>query len=377
MATILIISFTDLKRDPRVRRQINALRQNHTITTAGLGDPQMAGVGFVACAREPRTFAKKIRGAAELALHRFEKYYWRLPHVVQLQARLADVDFELIVANDVDTLPIALRVAGTRPVVVDAHEYAPREFEDNLIWRLIWQGFAKHLCSRYLSRAAAMITVCDGIAAEYRRNFAVEPAVVSNAAPWHSLSAKPTRGDTLRMIHHGAAVPSRGIETMIEMMRHVDERFHLDLMLLPLSLPYLEKLSVLVQKVPRTRIIPPIATQDLVPVSNDYDIGLYLLRPSSFNNLHALPNKFFEFIQARLAIAIGPSPEMARIVREFGCGIVADDFTPVSLARSLNRLTVADIDRMKAGSEKAAHVYMAENNADKVREIVASVLRVS
>ena len=271
--------------------------------------------------------------------------------------------------------PVALRVAGPRPVVIDAHEYAPREFEDKLVWRLTWQGFAEHLCSQYLSRAAAMITVCDGIALEYRRNFAVEPAVVSNAAPWHLLSPKPTRGDTLRIIHDGAAVPSRGIETMIEVMRHVDERFHLDLMLLPLSLPYLEKLSVLVQRVPRTRIIPPIATQDLVPAGNDYDIGLYLLRPSSFNNIHALPNKFFEFLQARLAIAIGPSPEMARIVREFRCGIVADDFAPASLARALNRLTVAKIDQMKAGSERAAHVYTAEKNAEKVCEIVTSVLK--
>ena len=179
----------------------------------------------------------------------------------------------------------------------------------------------------------------------------------------------------MRMIHHGAAAPSRGIETMIEMMRHVDERFHLDLMLVPLSLPYLEKLSVLARKVPRTRIIPPVAMQDLVPAGNDYDIGLYLLRPSSFNNLHALPNKFFEFIQARLAVAIGPSPEMARIVRQFDCGIVADDFAPATLACALNSLTAADVDRMKAGSEKAAHVYTAENNAEKVREIVTSALK--
>ncbi len=132
---------------------------------------------------------------------------------------------------------------------------------------------------------------------------------------------------------------------------------------------------MLARKVPRTRVIPPVAIHDLVPASNDYDIGLYLLRPSSFNNLYALPNKFFEFLQARLAIAIGPSPEMARIVREFGCGVVADDFAPTSLARALNRLTAADIDRMKAGSEKAAHVYTAENNAKKVREIVTSVLK--
>jgi len=42
-------------------------------------------------------------------------------------------------------------------------------------------------------------------------------------------------------------------------------------------------------------------------------------------NLHALSDKLFEFIQACLADAIGPSPEMARIIHEDSCGIVADD----------------------------------------------------
>jgi hypothetical protein len=113
----------------------------------------------------------------------------------------------------------------------------------------------------------------------------------------------------------------------------------------------------------------------IVELSAGYDVGLYLLPPNNFNHAMALPNKLFEFIQARLAVAIGPSPEMARIVREFDCGIVADDFTPATLARALNSLTAADVDRMKAGSEKAAHVYTAENYAEKVREIVTSVLK--
>jgi glycosyltransferase involved in cell wall biosynthesis len=91
----------------------------------------------------------------------------------------------------------------------------------------------------------------------------------------------------------------------------------------------------------------------------------------------ALPNKFFEYIQARLAIAIGPSPEMARIVQEFGCGVVAEDFSPASLAHALNQLSSADIDRMKAGSDRAARAYTAETNAEKLREIVASVLKES
>jgi hypothetical protein len=66
---------------------------------------------------------------------------------------------------------------------------------------------------------------------------------------------------------------------------------------------------------------------------------------------------------------------MTRIVREFGCGVVADDFALTSLARALNRLTAGGIDRIKASLAKVAHIYTAENSAEKVREIVTLLLK--
>jgi glycosyltransferase involved in cell wall biosynthesis len=369
-----VIAFSELHRDPRVRRQIDALRQTHQVLAAGLSDPEIPGVAFIPCTRFPRTLATKISEAVELALHQYERHYWSLPHVVDLQGKLVAVEFDLIVANDIEALPLALRAAGTRPIVIDAHEYAPREREDKLVWRLTRQGLAQHICSRYLKRASAMLTVCEGLAQEYRRNFGVDPVVVPNAAPSHPLSPSPTRDDTLRMIHHGVAVPSRGLEQMIEVMRYVDARFHLDLMLLPQSQPYLDLLSTLANRVPRTRILPPAPMHDLVRIGNGYDLGLYLLQPTNFNNLHALPNKFFEFIQSRLAVAIGPSPEMARIVKEYECGVVARDFSPASMAKALCELTTEGVDRMKHGSHAAAQVLNAERNADSIRSVVNAVL---
>ena len=37
----------------------------------------------------------------------------------------------------------------------------------------------------------------------------------------------------------------------------------------------------------------------IVRTINQFDLGVYLLPPVNFNSAHALPNKFFEFIQAR------------------------------------------------------------------------------
>src|SRR5262245_38434903 len=310
MAVVLVISFTDLKRDPRVRRQIDALRGSHSVIAAGTGDPQLADVRFVGCQRARRTVMGTLAEAGDLLLHRYEAHYARLVHVRELRRKLDGISFDVAIANDFDALPLALSVAGRRPVILDAHEYAPREVEERLLWRIFKQGQAYYLCRTYLKRAACAITVSEGIASEYARVFGVRPVVVNNAASRQELTPRSAQARPIRMIHHGHAMPTRGIENMIEVMRSLDDRFELDLMLVPTFPRYLEKLKAMSRDDPRIRFLPPVPMQELVPATNGYDIGLYLLQPSSFNNLHALLTKFFEFIQARLAVAIGPSPEM-------------------------------------------------------------------
>jgi hypothetical protein len=107
---------------------------------------------------------------------------------------------------------------------------------------------------------------------------------------------------------------------------------------------------------------PPFC--DLPRYLNQYDVGLYLLPPTNFNYQLALPNKLFEFVQARLAVAIGPSLEMARLVREYDCGIVSDEFSPESLARRLNELDREHIDHFKQRSHFAARELCFEKNSE-------------
>jgi len=88
-----------------------------------------------------------------------------------------------------------------------------------------------------------------------------------------------------------------------------------------------------------------------------------------------LPNKFFEFIQARLAVAIGPSPEMARIVREHDLGIVSGDFSPKTFARSLSSLDGEKINYYKLRSHRIARRMSAERNKEILLDLVCQLLR--
>jgi hypothetical protein len=163
---------------------------------------------------------------------------------------------------------------------------------------------------------------------------------------------------------------------MIDMMDYLDDRYSLDLMLVPSDINYLNQLKKKANS-KKVTFIDPVPMQDIAKEINHYDLGVYILDQSkNFNNKNALPNKFFEFIQGRLAIAIAPSPEMKLAVNLFDLGVVSTEFAPSSLAKELNRLSVNDIRQFKENTIKAAEVLNSQNEAKKLLSLVQSLIEV-
>jgi hypothetical protein len=161
---------------------------------------------------------------------------------------------------------------------------------------------------------------------------------------------------------------------MIEMMDYVDERFTLDLMLTTPS-AYRDFLQAEAGKRPNIAWKEPVRIQEICRAINNYDLGLYILPPSTMNTKLSLPNKFFEFIQARLGVAVGPSPEMAALAREHELGVVADDFTPRAMAKRLNALTAEDIARFKRNADRLAPRFSSEAAEKTIQDMVGKLLR--
>ncbi|MBR5016897.1 MAG: capsular biosynthesis protein, partial [Spirochaetia bacterium] len=90
---------------------------------------------------------------------------------------------------------------------------------------------------------------------------------------------------------------------------------------------------------------------------------------------YALPNKFFEFVQARLAIAIGDSFEMKQYVKKYDLGIAADENSAEALAKEIIKLSKDDIMRYKQNAHKYARELSAETNMVELRKIADELLR--
>ncbi len=379
-STISILSFTRPYHDPRVSRQIHYLSQaGHTLTVFGIGDslkeetpaPNVRLFSFPL----QKTLALRIQKGILLPLRQFETFFWKQPWVQQMWAkREALQGTQVLITNDIETLPLAFALAQYThaKLFLDAHEYAPRQFEDRWLWRVTILPFTKAICHRYLSSVDVMFTVAPGIAQEYQRQFGVKPILLYNTPPYYDLTPQPRPPHApIRLVHHGGAIPSRRLELMIEAMQWLDEHFTLDFYLVPSNRRYLQKLQHLAKQDQRIRFHKPVPLKKIVPTLHQYDVGVFLLPPTNFNYAHALPNKFFEFIQARLAVAIGPSPDMQTILQQGSIGVVSSDFTPQSFAKVLSSLNHASINQMKLHSHQLAATYAAEKQYQKLLDLIA------
>lgn len=373
---VLVLSFSRLDRDPRVTRQLSWLSGRYRVTAAGFSPPTVAGVDFVRLPGVARSRAGRALSAAMLKARMYESFYWSHPLVKSALEALSGTPADLVIGNDAWMLPLGFRLAETRgvPFFYDAHEYSPREYDDKFSFRFFWAGLWDYICRAYLPRAAAMTTVCRGLAEEYSKNYGVKCDVITNAPFFADLSPSALVDGRVRMVHHGSADPERRIHNMIRLMDHLDGRFSLDFYLVGMESPYGVKLRKMARNNPRISFLPPVPLEKIVSTINPFDVGLYLLYPAGFNAKMALPNKVFEFIQARLALAVWPAPEMAGLVREHRCGVVSGDFSVKSMAAASNALSAEDFATFKKRSHEAAPKVAGERNAEAFLLIVRQLL---
>lgn len=380
MKKILILAYSDLRHDARVARQVDFLSEGNQLTIACFNSPQEWAHEVFHIKRIRPTYFEKAISSIFLLTNQFESAYSVLYDFPKFRSQIKDRTFDLIVANDIESLPLAFKIKGKEKILFDAHEYAPRHFEDKLVWRIFFQRFNKYLCKKYLPQVDKMITVGEGLAKEYAKHYPVDPLVLTNANYLSTHAPSKVDPNKIKLIHHGAANHSRQLEIMIEMMNHLDERFSLDLMLLTPSTAnkktrdYLTTLKNMIKDKPNINIIPPVKSSEVVASIHPYDIGIFLLPPINFNYANTLPNKFFDFVQARLCIAIGPTPEMAALVNTYDLGVVSKDFTAISLAKKINALSCSDIARFKEQSNKAAMTLSAEQNKVLLKSVVTKLL---
>jgi hypothetical protein len=408
---ICIISFSDIEKDARVLRQIKYLSHHYDIGVIGLGrKPDICDneliIKWIAIkstktgegegnnlgdklirlgSRLKSGDSDSIKSAILLRFGIFAHFskafcricYWANSIHMNAFDQAVRSRWDAYLANDWDSLPIATAAAKIKgsKILFDAHEYSLGQRRD-FFYRLYSYPIIRYCLQEYLPKTDAFVTVGPIIGKRYHDEFGISPCIIRNAPDYCHIDLHPMSSSKINIVHHGVASPRRHLEGTIQAIGLSDKKFHLHLMLVQKDPVHLKKLKKMAHDVAPNRIhfheaVPP---SQIVSRISEYDLGICVFPPVTYNLYMTLPNKFFDFIQAGLGVITGPSPEMAAIVKEYNLGKITSTFSPPAIAKTLNALTIKEIECMRRSSRKAAEYIHAKNEHVKLIRIFDNLL---
>ena len=284
------------------------------------------------------------------------KYYY-------LNSKLKALTFDILIYHHISSLPFMVYFSkkSKSKLIVNLHEYYPKEFNDQNNWSRK-EYYLNSLCARFLKEATLLFCVNKSISEEYAHNFDIDKSnilVFYNVKNYEDTKPSIVDENNIKLVHHGAAIPSRNLDKMIDLVNLLPKNYSLTLILVPSNREYFKRLKRM--KTDKVIFEKPASSEKISKMLNQYDIGLYLLSPSNFNESNALPNKYFEFIQANLCLAVSPIDEMKEITEKNNFGVVSNSFDVNEMANCINALSVNDIESYKINVHEKSKLFSLEN----------------
>jgi glycosyltransferase involved in cell wall biosynthesis len=328
-----------VEHDSRVRREARALVESgHEVIVLELAAVPPGNATIEGAARRSVLPAPWVR-------RRLPSLLYRLVFLASFVRAVVRVRPDVVHAHDAAMLVpglIGARLAGAR-LVYDSHELATSvPYRER--W---WAGLVAAVEHVAVPRAAAVITVSDGIADRLRQRYrlAKRPVVVRNV----TALTPPREGDVggLRsrlgldgarvVLHQGAAAPGRGCDELVGALALLPGDVRL--VFLGDGEPgYGERLAALADRLgvrDRVHFAPSVPLERLLAHTREADVGVTLLQDTCENHRLALPNKLFEYVMGGIPVVASDLPELGAIVRSYGIGWTADPSDPEQVAAAI------------------------------------------
>lgn len=307
---------------------------------------------------------------------------WGRDHheILRIAAENPDLKPDLVIAHDNHTCPPAYALARKygAAFLADSQEYMLGVLMESPRWVREDRPFIKVMQDYYFARADQVFAVSQGIVDRLNEEQKLRRPVklLRNVPPLERHSFRPVSG-TRTLLYHGLIDPVRDLDLAVKAAKLWTSDTRL-VIRGPSQGGAAESLQTLIAELGvshRVTLEPAVPFVEMLTRANEADIGYFVYRDGSPQRRFVLPNKFFEYQMAGLALMISDLPEMAALTRQFGTGIVVSDLTPEAIARAVDSLTDDQINTFKRASLKAAETLCWEKEQDVLLETIDEVCR--
>jgi len=282
---------------------------------------------------------------------------------------------DLLVSNDLDTLPACFLAAGIKslPLVYDSHEYFTEVPE--LISRRFARNFWKRIEKRILPGLKYCCTVSQSIADAYFKTYGIRMEVIRNFPYGNRKESR--RPDLLScdpgriIIYQGALNVGRGLEDMIKAMQFLEE-YTFQIFGDGDIAGELVNLSKAAKVEDQVVFMGRVPFDQLKAYTRQASIGISLEEDLGLSYRYALPNKLFDYIHAGIPVLVSPLPEMIKVLEEYDIGRVLSDREPEEIAIQVREMMENEGLRMKwkQNLRKAATELCWEREEEKLRQLL-------
>jgi glycosyltransferase involved in cell wall biosynthesis len=257
----------------------------------------------------------------------------------------------LVIAMDVFALAGSLRLArrSSSPLFYDMREL------NFALGPLQGKGLKQTVITRHEERSLRYIKSVlvsgelDADLVQQRFGLSDRPTVLLNTPPYRDVVQSPLRSTcrldalTPLVIYQGVVHHGRGLEPFFHAMALMPD-VHLAVLGDGPAMPDLQRRSQQVGVGERVHWLGSVPYDDLHAYTCGADVGLCLIEPLSLSYEYALPNKLFEYMNARIPSITTDLPALRQHLERYPVGgLVERTLDPVQIAEVTKRLLNTEI----------------------------------
>jgi glycosyltransferase involved in cell wall biosynthesis len=170
------------------------------------------------------------------------------------------------------------------------------------------------------------------------------------------------------ILYQGAINKARGLELMITTMQYIENTIFVIIGSGDIKNKLQQQIQILKLK-DKIKFISKVTPKELQKLTPLADLGISIEEDFGLNYKFALPNKLFDYIQAKIPVLVSDLPEMKNIIKKYSVGEIIQDRNPKKLAIQITSILYKKNDFYSLNLENARTVLTWKNESEHLKNI--------